>query len=335
MATLETTQARPRPAFDLFEGFAVTNVLASLEMAGLLNELETDGLRADAAGPAAPEQAALLEATLLYLAQRGLLSEDSGTYSLTDLGRAVCRDKGYLVWLAGGYAEPLRQLGAFLRGDKRYGIDHTRDGRWVAGGAALLGRLDVVPEAMRLLEGISFDHALDLGCGNARFLTAVCQTFGCSGVGVDVSPEACEEAVKVVEAAGVRDRVQIVLGDAVDLERIPQLSGTLLVITFFLLHEISSQSRSALVRFLSGMSSALPDGAHLLTAEVVPARPSATSERFTPEFTFVHSMMRQSLLTKSAWREALQEGGFFPQEMVDLDLPGGILILAQKTTSWD
>lgn len=324
-------EAGSRPGFDFFEGFMVTALLASLEMAGLLNALESEGIEPDPARQPKTEDAALLEATLRYLAQRGLAVEEAGVFNLTDLGRSVCRDKGYLVWMSGGYAEPLRHLGAFLRGEKRYGIDHTRDGRWVAGGAALLGRQDVVPEAMELLEAVSFDRVLDLGCGNARFLISVCDRFGSSGVGVDISREACEAAAEAIAAAGLEDRIDIVLGDAIDLDSVPRLDATHLVVTFFLLHEISSQSRDALIRFLSDMASRLPAGAHLLTAEVEPAgQRNGATERFTPEFTFVHAMMRQSLLREQDWRDAFAEGGFEIRKVVRPNLPGGLLLLARK-----
>jgi SAM-dependent methyltransferase len=323
-------EVEARPAFDLVHGFAITNVFASLEMAGVLDDLGAEGVRPGRPHSHGPDADALLEASLRYLERRGLVEEDGGVFRLSELGRVVARDRGYLVWAAGGYGEPLHHLDAFILGSQRYGTDHPRDGRWVAGGAALLGRQDVVPHAMKLLERVSFDRALDLGCGNARFLLAVCQRFGAGGAGIDLSPEACEEAVKAVRAAGMTDRVQIVEGDAFDVDRMPSVAETQLVITFFLLHEISSVSRAALVDFLSRLSARLPAGAHLLTAEVVPPEgDGATAQRFTPEFDFVHAMMRQSLMSADAWREALKDGGFEVQEMLDVDMPGGLLILAR------
>lgn len=312
-----------RPALDLVEGYALTSMVAALEMAGLLGQLEAGGLRSE--GP----DARLVEACLRYLAQRGLVEADSGTFRLSALGEAVCRDKGYLVWLVGGYGEPLRHLEAFLTGRKTYGKDHPRDSRWVAEGAAMLGRRDVVPQAMRLLEHVPFDHVLDLGCGNARFLLAACDRFGCSGVGVDISPEACAEAEKAVKAADMTAQVQVVCADAAALDDVPRLGETDLVVTFFLLHEILAQGRAALVGYLSELSRRLRPGTHLLAAEVEPPRDGSTSKPFSPEFTFVHALMGQSLLSADGWREALADGGFAVRDVVRLDMPGGVLILGQ------
>jgi 2-ketoarginine methyltransferase len=322
----ERAATRPRPAFDLFEGFMESHVLAALEMAGALSELEAEGIR-PAAGT---DQGALLAASLRYLEQRGLVEEDGGTYVLTERGRSVCADKGYLVWLVGGYGESLRHLESFLSGRERYGVDMERDGRWVAGGAALIGRKDVVPAALGLLETTSFRRALDLGCGNARFLVEVCRRFGCDGVGVDISPEACAEAVKRVDEAGMSDRVQIVCADANDVASIPEVEETDLVIAFFLLHEISSVARESIVRFLSDLGRRLPAQAHLLVAEVSPARGDAEEhELFTPEFDFVHAVMRQSLLSRDSWRDVLSDGGFAVREIADTTMPGAMVILAE------
>lgn len=330
VADIQQRNSSDRRAFDLFEGYAASSVLAAFEMAGLLSDLEEDGITAEAIARRDAEAAALLGASLRYLTERGLVQGWPERSVLTDYGRHVCQDKGYLVWLVGGYGEPLRRLDGFLAGGMRYGVDYNRDGRWVAGGAALLGRKDVVPHAMRLLETIAFDRVLDLGCGNARIMLAICNRFGAQGTGIDISPEACAEAHKAVRESGLDSRVSIVQGDAANLAAIPGLGETQLVVTFFLLHEILAQGRDTLVRYLTDLSARLPDAAHLLIAEVEPPTPSGQRERFTPEFTLVHALMGQTLLSADGWQETLAEGGFAVREVVRDDMPGGVLVLAEK-----
>ena len=312
-----SVESSSRPGLRSFEGYAITCVLAALEMAGLLEALEGAGLRPPAGGEV--EAGRLLQASLRYLVQRQLAFEDSGAFKLTESGRALTRDKGYLVWLAGGYGEPLRRLDAFLLGRKSYARDYPRDGRWVAEGAAMLGRRDVAPQAMTLLKGISFETALDLGCGNARFLIAVCQTFGCRGVGIDLSPEACQAASESVRAAGMEERIRIIQGDAFDPAVSSHLGRAQLVITFFLLHELSSRGGSALVDFLSSLRSALP-----------PRSRSGRPERFTPEFSLVHALMGQTLSGENEWRQAFRQGGFLVRDVTRVTMPGGVLLLGQR-----
>ncbi|MEC3980518.1 SAM-dependent methyltransferase [Amycolatopsis sp. H20-H5] len=332
MSTTHTrkTGAGRRPAFDLFEGYAVSSILASFEMSGLLDGFEADGLGPELTGDRPPDAAALLRASLRYLAQRGIATEENGTFTLTAYGREVVADKGYLVWLVGGYGSSLRRVDGFLTGGQRYGVDHVRDGKWVAGGAALLGGKDVVPVAMELLGEIEFGRVLDLGCGNARLLAAICRRFGAGGVGIDNSPEACADARKLVEEAKLGGRIVITEADAGALGEIDAVAGTDLVVTFFLLHEILASGVDVLLDYLKQLAATLPAGAYVLTAEVEPAAPAPSGpELFTPEFTYVHALMRQILLPEGGWVQLFEQAGFTVRAVRRNDMPGGILLLAQ------
>jgi SAM-dependent methyltransferase len=316
-----------RPVFELFEGFALAGVLASLDESGLLTELEAGPISAAPAGVADPDK--LMPATLRYLAQRGLVERQDGAYALTPRGEAIVKDKGYLVWLQGGYGHVLAGLGDFITGARRYGTDVERAGRWVAEGSALIGRDDVAPYAVDVLSGIDFRHVVDLGCGNARFLLAAAQRFGVTGFGIDLAPEACEDAERAIAAAGLEDKVTVRCGDAGDLAGIPELRDADLVVAFFLLHEIFEQGREALVAYLRTLAATMPRGAHMLVAEVQPAS-GAPDERWRPEFTLLHAIMRQQLLTADGWDEAFAAAGWARRELRELGLPGAVLLLYEN-----
>jgi SAM-dependent methyltransferase len=313
-----------RPVFDVFEGFALASVLASLDEAGLLAPLEAGPLPAPAAGGDDPD--GLMLATLRYLAQRELAEERDGAFELTARGRAIVKDKGYLVWLQGGYGHVLAGLGDFIAGTRRYGTDVERAGRWVAEGSALIGRDDVAPHATEVLSAIDFKHVVDLGCGNARFLIGAAQRFGISGTGVDLSPEACEDATRMIDGAGLSGKVVVRCGDAGDLDAIPELAEADLAVAHFLLHEIFEHGRTALVAYLTKLGSIMPAGAHMLVAEVQPAS-GAHDERWRPEFTLLHAIMRQELLDADGWHEAFTAAGWSRREVRELGLPGAILLL--------
>lgn len=319
------TATTTRPVFELFEGFALTSVLASLERAGLLARLEAGGVPAD---PGEGRDGLPL-ATLRYLAQRDIVEESDGTFALTERGREICKDKGYLVWLQGGYGHVLAALGDFSTGAQRYGSDVIRDGRWVADGSALIGRDDVSPHATSVLEGIDFSHVVDLGCGNARFLIAAANRFGVTGVGVDLAPEACEDAGHAIAAADLADKVTVRCGDAGDLDAIPELAEADLAVAFFLLHEIFEHGRDALMAYLKKLGGIMPKGAYMLVAEVQPAS-GAPDERWRPEFTLLHAVMRQQLLTTEGWHDAFVEAGWVRHEVRELGLPGAVLLLYQN-----
>jgi SAM-dependent methyltransferase len=313
-----------RPVFELFEGFALASVLASLDESGLLAALEAGPVSAAPEGVADPDE--LMPATLRYLAQRDLVERHDGAYALTPRGRAIVKDKGYLVWLQGGYGHVLGGLGDFITGRRRYGTDLERAGRWVAEGSALIGRDDVAPYAVEVLSGIDFGHVVDLGCGNARFLIAAAQGFGITGVGVDLSPEACEDAARRIAEADLVGKVVVRCGDAGDLDAIPELADADLVVAHFLLHEIFEHGRAALIAYLTKLGQLMPRGAHMLVAEVQPAS-GAPEERWRPEFALLHAIMRQELLDAEGWHEAFTAAGWSRHEVRELGLPGAILLL--------
>jgi SAM-dependent methyltransferase len=313
-----------RPVFELFEGFALASVLASLDEAGLLTALEAGPVAATPEGIADAD--GLMPAALRYLAQRELAEERDGAFALTERGRAVVKDKGYLVWLQGGYGHVLAGLGDFITGARRYGSDVERAGRWVAEGSALIGRDDVAPYAVEVLSGIEFHHVVDLGCGNARFLIGAAQRFGVTGVGVDLSPEACEDAAEMIAAADLTGKVVVRCGDAGDLDAIPELAEADLVVAHFLLHEIFEHGKEALIGYLTKLGQLMPAGAHMLVAEVQPAT-GAHDERWRPEFTLLHAIMRQELLDADGWHAAFTAAGWSRHEVRDLGLPGAILLL--------
>lgn len=311
--------------FELFEGFALTTVIASIERSGLLAQMEAGGVPADQGHSAGD----LPLATLRYLAQREVVQERDGIYSFTERGTSICRDKGYLLWLQGGYGHVLAELGALSTGALHYGTDVVRDGRWVAEGSALLGRDDVAPYANRVLERLSFRHVIDLGCGTARFLVDVAQRYGVTGFGIDLAPEACADAERAIAEAGLTDRVRVRCGDAGDLDTIPEATEADLAVAHFLLHEIFEHGRDALVAYLQKLGSLMPVGAHMLVAEVQPAS-GAPDERWRPEFTLLHAIMGQQLMTLEGWDEAFATAGWTRKEAHEIGLPGALLLLFQN-----
>jgi len=311
-----------RPVFELFEGFALTCVLSSLERNGQLARLEEGPV---AVGAAEGEDGLAL-ATLRYLAQRDVVEERDGAFALTERGAAICRDKGYLVWLEGGYNRTLSELGAFAGGALRYGSDVVRDGRWVADGSALIGRDDVAPYAADVLGALDFHHVVDLGCGTARFLIGAAERFGVSGFGIDLAPEAVQDAERAIAEAGLTGTVTVRCGDAGDLDAIPEVAQADLAVAHFLLHEIFEHGREALVGYLRKLGGLMPAGAHMLVAEVPPAS-GAPDERWRPEFTLLHAVMRQQLLTVEGWDEAFAAAGWSRRELRELGLPGAVLLL--------
>jgi SAM-dependent methyltransferase len=58
------------------------------------------------------------------------------------------------------------------------------------------------------------DKVIDFGCGFAEPLVLWAERFGISGIGIDVRPQACEQAEKKIAHRRLSERLSIVCGDA-------------------------------------------------------------------------------------------------------------------------
>jgi hypothetical protein len=76
----------------------------------------------------------------------------------------------------------------------------------------------VVTEMLRLANVQADDVVFDLGCGDARVLTAASQQFGAQGYGYDVDPNRVAQAVQTVKSKGLQDRIVIEYRDIFKLD---------------------------------------------------------------------------------------------------------------------
>lgn len=320
----------PRPGvsvFDYMQGYMVCNVFAALESLGVLTELATDGLRPEQCG----SNSFLTEATFRYLGERDIVLLDGDRYRLTEFGRSIYADRGYLVWLAGGYGEAMNVFGDLLDGSRRFGQDVDRDVRWVAVGSAQIGQKDLWPHVVELAKQFEFQRIANLGCGNAHYLISLCNAVGAEGIGVDISPAACQEAAQEVAKAGLGERISIIQADAGDLKKVPGIDKVDLVFTFFFLHEILEHGFDVLVAYLRQIQESLPSGAHMLTAEVAPPGCEQDGiELFTPEYALTQALMDQRLQDEEGWKRAFTEAGFEIVRVAGADLPEVRIFLARK-----
>src|ERR1041385_3077544 len=74
--------------------------------------------------------------------------------------------------------------------------------------------LDVVERMLRLADVGPRDVLYDLGCGDGRIVIMAAQKFGARGVGVDIDASLVTKANADAVAAGVSDRVNFRVQDA-------------------------------------------------------------------------------------------------------------------------
>lgn len=76
-----------------------------------------------------------------------------------------------------------------------------------------------VADAMIKLAGVGADDVVyEPGCGDARITIAAVTAGAKKGVGIDIDPDRVADSRARVKAAGLEDRVEIRLGDALDIQ---------------------------------------------------------------------------------------------------------------------
>jgi len=220
------------------------------------------------------------------------------------------RDKGYFLWLVCGYGYALQHLARLTRNAARPADSSNRafvqrDGRYIAMADKDCGAHHVDSVFERFFVPRPGDIVCDLGCGAAgRLISLVTQHEGLRAVGVDIDQGAAEIARANVEAAGLADKIQVVVDDVRSLSEREQFEDVTVLTCFFMGHELWPKDRCVEVfarlrrRFPSVERFFLGD---TFNSELVPP---CQPPIFTLGFEFLHAVMGQRIPTLTEWMSA-------------------------------
>jgi tRNA G37 N-methylase Trm5 len=93
---------------------------------------------------------------------------------------------------------------------------------------------EVVDAMLRLADVTEADVVYDLGSGDGRIPITAAQTFGATGVGIELNPDLIKEANENAARAGVADKVTFLNQDLFETDLRPAT-----VITLYLLREMN------------------------------------------------------------------------------------------------
>jgi len=77
---------------------------------------------------------------------------------------------------------------------------------------------DIVAEMMKLAKITKDDVVFEPGCGDSRITIAAVKAGAKKGVGIDLDPERIDESKANVKAAKLEDKIELRLGDALDIK---------------------------------------------------------------------------------------------------------------------
>lgn len=316
----------------MFNGYVGAQVFYALHELGMLRRLEQGpAAAAELAGTADQDRAAAL---LRAMTQLGFLTNRDGVVALTGQGRDLLRQQGYFIWCVGGNGGIWANLAGLTDGSAKFGRDVHRNDAKVATGAAAADRLLMRPVQDRLSAKVDFRAVADVGCGDGSRLLHLCGGGAQRrGLGIDISPQACELARRKVTSHAMADRIDIVQADVLDLLSSGRaFEGIDLVVSIFMLHDLfaSTPDHAGMMRSLRRV---FPDAGHFLLADTAMrgSEDSGQAPIFSLGFELAHAFMGVELQTRQTYEAAFEAAGLRLVERAPFGAPSTWLYLLEAT----
>ena len=149
---------------------------------------------------------------LTALAAVGLVERDSDALYVPCADLADRRyQAGYLTWSLNANRPYIDRIAEFVRDPKAVGALYNRDGRTVPRTSRWIGSSGFYPDEFAEIVGRKPGRVVDLGAsGGALLINLLTALPNASGVALDISAGACEEAEAAARRVGVDDRLQVV-----------------------------------------------------------------------------------------------------------------------------
>jgi uncharacterized protein (TIGR03000 family) len=123
------------------------------------------------------------------------------------------------TWKPNSYTSITRRKTVTFRAGDRVAVDLTVDDPNDRARVMYVPtQSDIADEMVKLAGVTASDVAFEPGCGDARITIAAVKGGAKKGVGIDIDPERVEESRAKVKEAGLADKVEIRLGDALDIK---------------------------------------------------------------------------------------------------------------------
>jgi 2-ketoarginine methyltransferase len=254
-----------------------------------------------------------VRAVLQFLAKEGYVELNSGLAKLTRQGEQLEKIAPWYFLLVGGYAKTFSQIGEVLRSPSTYA---SRDGASVGIGSCGISQHDALPMTRALLKKIDGEvrTIVDLGCGDGSYLLDLCSPPSTlRGIGFDPEPASVALANEAAEQRGIKDRVSVHVGSALELPDLSPNDGPYCFITAFVLQELLEQvGRTAIVDLLRNTFRRHPSS-HWIVVEVdnrwedVDTMSTPLGLAYYNAYYLIHEVTEQRLESISFWKGIFAE----------------------------
>jgi SAM-dependent methyltransferase len=317
-------------AADLAAHAALLEIAENLGLSALLDRAMSFGLDEAARTADIPETGARL--FLDALVSAGLLTRgDADGWYVPGVDLAERRyAAGYLSWSLNANRPYLDHAALFLRDPEAAGARFQRDGRRVAVSSRWIGSRGFYPGVLAEIIARKPQRIVDLGAGAGGLLIQLLTALpGSTGLALDLSSGACEEAEKAARRAEVGDRLEVVCRSIESLIDDPSpVRGADVVHAGFVMHDVVSKPET-LDGVLRAVRVSLADGGCLVVTDAVPYVDNPRERAFSALFSYLHeSSMDVCLPTERLWRDAFGRAGFGEVTSEPLGMPGSRVFTA-------
>jgi SAM-dependent methyltransferase len=317
-------------AADLAATAAFLEMAEDLGLSALLDEGTPFTLDSVAATADISEAAALT--FLQALLSAGLVEQGADARHFTPCANFADRryEAGYLSWALNANRPYIDHAAEFLRQPEETAGQYQRDGRRVAVSSRWIGTYGFYPTVFSEIINRKPQLIVDLGAGAGGLLIHLLTELPDStGLALDLSAAACEEAEQAAYRADVQDRLTVVNRSIESLIDDPgPIRGAGVVHGGFVLHDVSADA-DVLNGVLRTCRESLADHGCVIATDAVPYEDNPRERAFSALFTYLHlSSMNVRLPSEERWRAAFARAGFSNVTSTPLRMPGSRMFLA-------
>ncbi|WP_329061078.1 class I SAM-dependent methyltransferase [Streptomyces sp. NBC_01429] len=326
---MNSTDSRGSAA-DLAADAALLEIAEGLGLSTLLDRAAPFTLHEVTAAADVPESgaAAFLDALL----RAGLLERGEEAHHFTPCSDMADRRyaAGYLSWALNANRPYVDNAALFLRDPAAAGARYQRDGRRVAVSSRWIGSYGFYPGVIEEITQRKPRRIVDLGAGAGGLLIHLLTALPDStGLALDLSAAACEEAEQAARRAEVGDRLRVVNRSIESLADDPSpVRDADVVHAGFVMHDVVSRP-DVLDGVLRTCRASIADGGCLVVTDAVPYAAGPGERGFSALFTYLHSSsMDVRLPPEEEWRAAFRRAGFPDVTSTPLRMPGSRMFVA-------
>lgn len=282
---------------------------------------------------------AFLKDYLDILVSLDILSrEDSAPTSELTYSKSINFQKeknkvGYISWGMNSCAPLIKNTKAFISDFPNAVKSYCRDGEHVALTSRWMGEKDFYPYAEEEIIKLNPKKVVDLGSGTCGLLIRLAQTIdNMSGIGVDLSKNACNKAKSYINDAGLTGRIEVLLSAIQDLVHYEQVFLNADVVhAGFVFHDLLPDEEEHLDKLLGCINKMISNEAALIIVDAIPFSQNPQECSFSSAFSFLHRFyMGREFLTEVGWEAKLKKAGFNNIRIAPLGISGGRIFVAKK-----